>query len=292
MELNSIQAGLRLRSSSVPTSGLSRRERRWVCRRATTSAGRGSIVAPRERRDVQMTSFERLRVRLVVAAAILLLGVVAASAATAARGATPTAKPYTAAQWNSLDREGQARGIGDGLLKRASRLPPGSRQQVQGEVRDHGHCQPRRRQRPRNAGHRRAGDGQPQGGPLGLREQAAGARRVEERLGRRCQGALVLHEALRPHEVRQARQSLRRRDRGAWHRLELQERCRRASRTTRGSSTSRSRAGRSACPTRRQPRRSSTSTSGCRRTTARTTSPGWRRSSRRSTSRRCRCSRR
>jgi iron(III) transport system substrate-binding protein len=49
-----------------------------------------------------MTSFERLRARLIVAAAVLLLGVVAASAATAASEATPIAKPYTAAQWKAI----------------------------------------------------------------------------------------------------------------------------------------------------------------------------------------------
>jgi iron(III) transport system substrate-binding protein len=57
-----------------------------------------------------MTSVERLRVRLIVAAAMLLLGVVAASAATAASEATPTVKPYTAAQWKSVVEKAKQEG--------------------------------------------------------------------------------------------------------------------------------------------------------------------------------------
>ena len=49
-----------------------------------------------------MTRFPRSRVRLAAAVAVLLLGVVAASAATAASEATPAVKPYTKAQWNAL----------------------------------------------------------------------------------------------------------------------------------------------------------------------------------------------
>ena len=49
-----------------------------------------------------MTSFEGSRMRLVVAVAMLLMGVVAGTPPPAPSVATPTVKPYTAAQWKSV----------------------------------------------------------------------------------------------------------------------------------------------------------------------------------------------
>lgn len=49
-----------------------------------------------------MTRFVKVRLRLVSAGAVLVVGIVAASAATAAADKAPTVTPYTAAQWKTV----------------------------------------------------------------------------------------------------------------------------------------------------------------------------------------------